>query len=242
MAGSGGAVYKKNNFIRSKKYETLFDDCNEISVDGIGELAYYPNRDSLSYIPVYKLESAKTFIRTTLRYPSFCKAWKAIVAAGLTNDKKNIDAVGLSLKKWSSPVMPFINGENYKQLQFLGLFEDLPVPSSARNSADVLQYLLETRLFMQPQDKDMIVMVHEIEYEMEIKVRSIRSILIVKGKDSVRTAMAKTVGLPLGIAAKLILLGKIKLTGLHIPILPQIYEPVLAELRKHAIRFEDHVN
>ena len=95
---------------------------------------------------------------------------------------------------------------------------------------------------MQPQDKDMIVMIHELEYEMGNKMHSVRSCLIVMGEDSVRTAMAKTVGLPLGIAAKLILLGKIKLAGLHIPILPEIYEPVLAELRNHAIQFEEHVS
>jgi len=88
----------------------------------------------------------------------------------------------------------------------------------------------------------MIVMIHELEYEMGNKTHSIRSSLIVKGEDSLRTAMAKTVGLPLGIAANLILKGKIKLTGLHIPILPEIYEPVLAELRKHAIQFEEHLN
>ena len=242
LAGSAGAVYKENGVVHNKKYETLFDGCMKINLDGIGDLAYYPNRDSLSYIPIYNLDSAKTFIRTTLRYPSFCNAWKPIVAAGLTNDKNNIDPAGLSVRKWSLPVTPVINEENYQQLQFLGLFDDLPVPQSAKNSADILQYLLETKLAMKQQDKDMIVMIHELEYEMGNKTHSIRSSLIVKGEDSLRTAMAKTVGLPLGIAANLILKGKIKLTGLHIPILPEIYEPVLAELKKHAIQFEEHLN
>ena len=242
LAGAAGAVYKENNCITTKKYETLFDNCNDINVDRIGNLAYYPNRDSLSYIPVYNLGSANTFIRTTLRYPAFCKGWKAIVAAGLTNDKKVIDAKGLSIKKWSAAIAPSLNDENKQQLYFLGLFDDLPVPSSAKTSADILQYLLETKLAMQPHDKDMIVMVHELEYEMDSKNHTTRSSLVVKGDDSIRTAMAKTVGLPLGIAAKLILQGKIKLTGLHIPILPEIYEPVLAELKKHGIQFDEQVN
>jgi hypothetical protein len=81
-----------------------------------------------------------------------------------------------------------------------------------------------------------------LEYEIENKKHETRSSLIVKGEDNIRTAMAKTVGLPLGIAAKLILQGKIKLTGLHIPILPEIYEPVLAELKKHNIQFEVQVS
>ncbi|HRF18294.1 MAG TPA: saccharopine dehydrogenase C-terminal domain-containing protein, partial [Chitinophagaceae bacterium] len=59
----------------------------------------------------------------------------------------------------------------------------------------------------------------------------------VKGENSLHTAMAKTVGLPLGIAAKLILNGKIKMKGLHIPTAKAIYEPVLAELEANDIYF-----
>jgi saccharopine dehydrogenase (NADP+, L-glutamate forming) len=99
------------------------------------------------------------------------------------------------------------------------------------------QFLLETKLVLQPTDKDMIVMVHEIEYEMNGESHAINSSLIVKGKDSLHTAMATTVGLPLGIAAKLILENKIPVKGLHIPILPVIYEPVLKELAAHGVQF-----
>ena len=239
LAGATGAVFKENNSIITEKYETLFDSCNEIHVNGPGTLSYYPNRDSLSYIPVYDLGTTDTFIRTTLRYPSFCKGWKAIVAAGLTNDKEEVNTNRLSFLNWSEKIIPLINDENKSLLRFLGLFDDLPVPSSAKTSADILQYLLETRLAMNLHDKDMIVMVHELEYEIQNKKHSVRSSLIVKGEDSTRTAMAKTVGLPLGIAVKLILTGKIKLTGLHIPILQEIYEPVLDELNNNGIRFEE---
>ncbi|HVM89853.1 MAG TPA: saccharopine dehydrogenase C-terminal domain-containing protein [Puia sp.] len=242
LAGAAGAVYKEAGKIINKPYPSLFEGCIEINVKKIGNLAYYPNRDSLSYIPVYELESASTFIRTTLRYPAFCKAWKAVVAAGLTDDKKFIDADKLSFKKWASPVVPYITEDISIPMQFLGLFDERPVPLSAKTSADVLQYLLETKLAMQPQDKDMIVMVHELEYILQNKRNYLRSSLVTQGEDNIRTAMAKTVGLPLGIAAKLILLGKITLTGLHIPILPEIYNPVLAELKKHHIHFEEELN
>jgi saccharopine dehydrogenase-like NADP-dependent oxidoreductase len=242
LAGIAGAVYKENDSIIKKKYEELFDHCEEINVSDIGRLSYYPNRYSLSYIPVYGLESASTFIRTTLRYPSFCKAWKAVVEAGLTDDRKNINIDNLTFKKWSAGIEPFITKENRDQLEFLGLFEDIAVPSNAKTSADILQYLLESKLAMNTLDKDMIVMVHEFEHETEQKKYSLRSSLIVKGEDSIRTAMAKTVGLPIGIAAKLILQDKIKLTGLHIPILPEIYEPVLDELKQHGIQFKEMVN
>ncbi len=92
---------------------------------------------------------------------------------------------------------------------------------------------------MEPADKDMIVMLHEFEYKLEGKNNQLKSCLVVKGEDSLRTAMAKTVGLPLGIAAKLILNETIKLKGLHIPTAKDIYEPVLNELETAGIKFTE---
>lgn len=106
---------------------------------------------------------------------------------------------------------------------------------------DVLQFALEQKLSLQPGDRDMIVMLHEIAYELEGKKYEVKSHLIVKGEDGSKTAMAKTVGLPLGIAAKLILQGTIKETGLHIPVIPAIYEPVLATLQAHGISFHESI-
>ena len=100
-----------------------------------------------------------------------------------------------------------------------------------------MQYLLEQKLALHPRDKDMIVMLHEIDYELKDRMHSMKSSLVVKGENSLHTAMAKTVGLPLGIATVLLLDGKIKETGLLIPISPAVYEPVLAALAKQGIRF-----
>jgi saccharopine dehydrogenase (NADP+, L-glutamate forming) len=168
---------------------------------------------------------------------------------------------GLNFAGWSAPLLPFIDADNKTPMKFLGLFDSSPVPDTARTSADILQHLVETRLAMRPDDKDMIVMLHEIEYSLpasdaarplpsappsgaaaihSVSTRhSVKSSLLVKGQDSLRTAMATTVGLPLGIAAKLILEGQIRLKGLHIPILPEIYEPVLAELAGQGVRFKE---
>ena len=242
LAGSGGAVYRQDGQVVSKKYETLFTDCEELEIPGAGRLAYYPNRDSLAYIPVYQLEDTKTFIRTTLRYPAFCKGWKSIVMAGLPDDKKAIATNGMTCRNWSAPVLPFINEDNRTLLEYLGFFDDSPVPRTSRTSADILQSLLEQKLVMLPGDRDMIVMYHEIGYEIDKRKFEIKSRLIVKGKDSTRTAMAKTVGLPLGIAAILILEEQIRLTGLHIPIIPEIYIPVLRKLKEQDILFTESFN
>ncbi len=239
MAGQSGAVYKLNNEIKKDAYEDLYDCSNKIEFDGLDGLAYYPNRDSLGYISTYKLPDTATFVRTTLRHVDFFKGWNAIVHAGLTNDVDTVDTKELTFKKWSAPVSAYVNEANKKMLEFLGLFDEEAVPDSAKTSADILQYLVETKLKMQPQDKDMIVMLHEFEYMLNGKEHQFRSCLVVKGEDSLRTAMAKTVGLPLGIAAKLILNDTIKLRGLHIPIATAIYEPVLSELQKNGISFVD---
>ena len=49
--------------------------------------------------------------------------------------------------------------------------------------------------------------------------------------------MSVTVGLPAGIAVKLIIEGKIQATGVHIPTTPEFYEPILKELEEYGIKF-----
>lgn len=127
-----------------------------------------------------------------------------------------------------------------KQLFFLGLDDEKTmIPGEKYTAADVLQLALEKKLALEPEDKDLIVMLHEIEFSIGSQRKYARSLLWVKGENSVRTAMAKTVGMPLGIAALMLLDNKIKLTGVQIPVSPEIYEPVLLELRKHGICFDE---
>lgn len=250
LAGKAGAVYKTKNKTIEIPYQSLFEACAEVEIHGLGQLAYYPNRDSLSYIPLYQLEEAQTFMRTTLRYPSFCKAWKYIVDLNLTDEEKKYQTNGLSFADFFTqyfnehhlqPVMmqAMKNDAIVQQLQYLGLFDEMLINKGLCSAADILQTLLEQKLVLEIDDKDMIVMLHEIDYEINGLSRTVNSSLIVKGDDHIRTAMAKTVGLPLGIAATLILDGKIKETGLHIPIIPSIYEPVLSELKKLNIAFQE---
>jgi saccharopine dehydrogenase-like NADP-dependent oxidoreductase len=108
-----------------------------------------------------------------------------------------------------------------------------------RTSPDILLHLMETKMMMKPGDKDMVVMVHEVEFVEAGKNRKTASSLVLKGEDHIHTAMAKTVGLPLGVAASLILKNEIRLTGLHVPVLPEIYEPVLKQLEPQGITFTE---
>jgi len=259
-AGSAGAVFKKEGKTFTLPYESLFDHNDTVSIPGLTDYAFYPNRDSLSYMPVYGLENIPTFIRTTLRHPSFCRAWKYIIKAGLTTEEKSpllSDGAKISFREClDKNIAAHTSDKDFDEFLvhsvdatdkilvtelfgYLGLLSEAPVPSTARCLADVLQFTLENKLSLSPLDRDMIVMLHEFEYAIDGHSSMIKSSLVVKGENSLRTAMAKTVGLPLGIAAKLILNGTITTTGLHIPIVKEIYAPVLNELEQYGINFNE---
>ncbi len=253
-AGSSGGFYKKNGEIVEVLYSKVFADEDQVvEVPGIGSLAWYPNRDSLSYIDTYNLHGINTFIRTTLRYPSFCRGWNKIVHLDLTNknDHEEIKncktfADWFELKKDKLiqneddfTEKDFFDNEFLEQINFIGLQSTNYLPDPVSNSASLLQYLLEKNLAMKAADKDMVVMLHEIQFSVDGKNKQTRSCLTVKGHDKTHTAMAKTVGLPLGIAVTLILENKINVTGLHIPVIQEIYTPVLNELELHGIKFNE---
>lgn len=129
-----------------------------------------------------------------------------------------------------------------KQLFFLGMDDEETVINKGQcSAADVLQFSLEKKLMLQPHDKDMVIMQHEINYEKEGENYKAISSLVLKGEDSKHTAMAQTVGQPLGIAAKLILNESLALKGLHIPVSKEVYEPVLKELEVQGIQFNEEI-
>ncbi|PSL43357.1 saccharopine dehydrogenase-like NADP-dependent oxidoreductase [Chitinophaga niastensis] len=256
MAGSSGATYKEKGKVKELSYEHLFDHSKIIQVPGLGKLAFYPNRDSLGYMEAYNLQDLATFMRATLRFPDFCEGWNAVVQLGLTEDTHKIQTDQLTYNKWATQhvtpekqsgpeeMMAQYLGVSTKskvirQLKYLGLLSTDVINLGEQTNAGILQFLVENKLKMEPADKDMIVMMHEIEFERRNMATRMHSYMITQGEDNVRTAMAKTVGLPLGIMAKLILQDKVTLTGLHIPVMPEIYNPVLKELEEYDIRFEE---
>jgi saccharopine dehydrogenase (NADP+, L-glutamate forming) len=256
LAGQSGATYKDKGKVKELTHEQLFDQSKTILIPGLGKLAYYPNRDSLAYMSSYNLDNIPTFMRATLRYPDFCEGWSAVIRLGLTDDSRKIQTDNLSFFKWATQHVKtdkqLSNEENValflgvsskskviRQLKYLGLLNGEVINQGEQTNANVLQQAMESRLGMSPNDKDMIVMMHEIEFERRNIATRMHSYMIVQGEDNLRTAMAKTVGLPLGITAKLLLQDKINLTGLHIPVMPEVYNPVLKELEEHDIRFEE---
>jgi saccharopine dehydrogenase-like NADP-dependent oxidoreductase len=314
LAGKPGATYRENGFEKMLLYEELFNPSRIVDVPGVGPLAWYPNRDSLNYIDTYQLQTAHTFVRTTLRHPEFCFGWNNLIQLKLTDETPLYQTDGMSLKEFfqlhlnrhgfkqwiekqltsrfiktkalleklqlllnaeetigeehmkelrefmmvdeqgalldvnleevKSSAAATVAGQvheanlSMKQLFYLGMDDrETMINKNTCSAADILRFCLEQKLALKTQDKDMVVMLHEIKYQKEGVSKNVNSCLVLKGENNVRTAMAKTVGLPLAIACKLILLGKITTTGLHIPVLPEIYEPVLYELESFGVSF-----
>lgn len=257
-AGADGAKYLSNGKEVMVPYSEIFKNNKKIRVDEVGSLAYYPNRDSMRYLELYDIPDVKNFMRATLRHPAFCKGWEAIIELGLTNNQDAFDCSGQTFASWLKNKSDYKNRVSLKDhivnklqltddkvvsmLEWLGLFDETPLKNGKLSSADLLLDILSDKWQMQPGDRDMVVMQHEVEYiHKDKKIRLISS-MVIKGEDSEHSAMAKTVGLPMAILTKLLLNKKISApAGVNIPTMPSVYRPILTELHHHGINFKEEV-
>ena len=107
-----------------------------------------------------------------------------------------------------------------------------------------MEDLLKKKLNLPIDGRDMVAIVHEMDAEFpdkSIKTERITSTFIEYGEAGGYTAIAKTVGLPAAIAAKLILTDELPISGCHIPTHPAIYSKVLPELKEAGLTFVEKV-
>jgi saccharopine dehydrogenase-like NADP-dependent oxidoreductase len=256
LAGSGGAVkFVQEGMYKYIPYHQVFRRTESIEIEGYGRFEGYANRDSLKYRDVYGLSNIPTIYRGTLRRPGFCRAWDTFVKLGATDDtyimedSENMthrdfinsflaynpfDSVELKLMHY----MKFDqDDEIMEKLKWLGIFDKTKIGLKNASPAQILQHMLEKKWSLSDTDKDMIVMYHKIGYSLQGIDEMVESSMVCIGEDKDYTAMAKTVGLPLAIGAKLILQGIIKTPGVQLPMSPEIYNPVLKELKEYGIEF-----
>lgn len=257
LAGQGVTCYIRNGDYKYIPYHKLFSRTESIIVEGLGDLEGYANRDSLNYRQIYGIEHIPTLIRGTIRQKGYCSAWNVFVQLGMTDDSYQLEGVeGMSRRDFLNAFLPYDEtasveeklcsyagieqgGEEFNKIAWLGLLDKVPLGLKEATPAQVLQEILEEKWQLGPEDKDMIVMQHKFSYRLQSEKREIIASLVCIGDDPQRTAMAKTVGLPLGIAARLVLEGKIQRTGVHVPISADIYGPILAELESLGIYMEE---
>ncbi len=254
LAGRNDAQFRRDGKEVKIPGSELFESCELMEVPGIGTFEGYPNRDSLSYIEIYSIPETKTMLRGTFRNKGWCGTLDKVADLGLLDiEERSLDGMtyaGLMRELTSASDSDVkaavaktcnieIDDAIITRLEWLGLFEEKQIPSGTKTILDALCHLFEEKMQYAPGERDMIVMHHEFIAEYPDKKQKITSTLIDYGIPNGDSSMSRTVALPVAIASKMILDGKIALTGVHRPIIPEIYEPILKELETLNIKMDE---
>ena len=261
ISGQGGAA----KFIQEGRYKyipyhKLFRRTEFIEVENYGKFEVYANRDSLKYREVYNLNDILTLYRGTIRRVGFSRAWDMFVQLGMTDDSYVLDdSEKLSNRDFVNLFLPFHPTDSveiklrhqlridqddimWEKLIELDLFNPKKIMGIKNATpAQLLEAILAEKWKLNPEDKDMVIMYHKIGYKTpDNELKQIDSKLVVLGENQTYTSMAKTVGLPIAIAAIKVLTGEINTPGVQLPITKSIYKPILDELEKNNICFTEH--
>lgn len=260
LAGQGGSsIWKEEGEVMQLNGHLIFANAREIKVPGIGVFDVYANRNSLTYEKLYGLAKARTLLRGTLRRRYFCAAWDVLVVQGFT-DSKNVlfDSGEADSKEWFSKVTGSLNTDLWIEslfgsgadltnveghLRFLQLelgCENLVVVG--KTSAQILEQILLDRWALEANHRDEVVMVHKLGVVDSLgDEKHWYSVLKVMGEGGDRTAMAKTVGLPLAMGVETFLEEEHADRGVCLPFDKSWYAPILEKLERQGIVFDEHL-
>ncbi len=256
LAGQGGtATFLDQGRVRVVPPYRTFQTLTSIEVDG-RPYDGYPNRDSLGYRELYGLSEVETLVRGTLRSAGFSQSWDVLVQLGMVRDDARLRwTQGVSWADWTRSFLPaeaehgrdvreavqHVTGateEALDRLDWLGLFDGESGPANPSGTpAQIIEALVTDKWVLRPEDRDMIVMWHRFDYEMNGVRKARTSSLSLEGKDSVFTAMSDTVGLPMALAVKPLMAGTFGTTGVDVPMSKTYYDPLLKGLADLGIRF-----
>lgn len=257
LAGQGGAAkFIQEGTYKYIPYHQLFRRTEFLEIQGFGKFEAYANRDSLKYRSIYGLDDVLTLYRGTIRRVGFSRAWQLFVMLGMTDDSYPMENTeNMSYREFTNSFLPYNPNDSvelkmryllkieqddvvWEKLLELDLFStDKKIGIKNATPAQALEKILSQSWALMPDDKDMLVMYHKFGYVLNGHQKQIDASMVVIGENQTHTAMAKTVGLPVAIAALQILKGNIKKPGVQLPIDSEVYEPILNELEQHGIRF-----
>ncbi len=259
LAGQGGAAeFLQEGLHKYIPYNRLFRRTELIKIKGYGEFEVYANRNSLKYQKVYGFKDILTLYRGTIRRVGFSRAWNIFVQLGMTDDSYTIpNSENLSYREYVNLFLPYSPTDSielklrhnlkidqddliWKKLKEIDIFNSkkyLEIKNAT--PAQALQKILMEKWALAKEDKDMIVMYHKFGYELNGKNYQIDSSMVTLGEDQTYTAMSKTVGLPVAIAALKILNKTITTPGVLRPIDKEVYEPILKELETYGVEFNE---
>lgn len=259
LAGQGGAAkFLQEGTYKYIPYHKLFRRTEIFKVNGYGKFEAYPNRDSLKYKSVYGLDDILTLYRGTIRRVGYSRAWNIFVRLGMTDDSYSIeDSENMSYRDFTNSFLGYNPHDSvelklrhylkieqddivWEKLLELDIFNpNKKVGLKHATPAQILEKILKDKWTLDEDDKDMIVMKHLFGYELNGEKKQIESNMVCIGDDQTYTAMAKTVGLPVAIAALKILNGEITTPGVQLPITKEVYNPILEELESYGITFKE---
>jgi saccharopine dehydrogenase-like NADP-dependent oxidoreductase len=256
MAGNNDGKYLRNGKIHAIPTEDLFKNPIKLNFDKVGELEVYPNRDSLPYVELYGIPETKTMFRGTFRYTKWCEVIDAMKKIGLlsydkfsmanmtyadmmakligasdSNEIKKKIADFLSVSTDSNPIVA---------LDWLGLLSTNLINRNEDSPFEVVSDIMIDKMMIKGDERDMVVMQHTfVASYPNGKQEVIRSRMLDFGTLKTDTSIARTVALPAAVGVEMILEGKISAKGVHIPVIPEIYNPILDSLEKLDIRMEE---
>jgi len=253
LASLNNAVYLKKGKKILIEPINLFRDLFSYTFPGIGELDVYPNRDSISYIDIYGIPETSTMYRGTFRYKGWCETLDAMkhlsMLDDITRDYSDMDYNGfLSERSGSAAGKEQIAAKlgiaeksaAIESLDWLGFFSHEKMNYASTSPFEITSDRMISKMLLTDNERDMVVLQHVFlaSYPGGIK-EVIKSSLLDFGSPDTNTAIARTVALPAAIAVKMILENKINLKGVYRPVLPEIYNPVLNELKILGIEMKE---
>lgn len=258
MAGRNNARYLKDGQVVEIEGKNLFKHNWLLEVPDGGKFEVYPNRDSMPYIETYGLEGIGSMFRGTLRNVGWCEILFNFAKFGFLSEELNNGFAGLTYREFMAIMAGKpgtmdtklavaekmgidVGSPVIKAMDWLGLFDDVAIPEgTALNPMDILGSLMQEKMQYNEGERDMLVLHHVFNAEYpQGKKEEITATMVDYGIPRGDSSMSRTVSLPAAIAVKLILTGQIKETGVHIPVKPEFYKPVLKELAAMDIKFEE---
>ncbi len=256
MAGNNDGKYLRNGGVQYIPTENLFKNPLQVMFPGVGLLDVYPNRDSLPYADLYGIPEVKTIFRGTFRYQGWCEIMDAMKRLNLLSyDKVNLEGMSYAgfmarqigvkdEQNIRSKVASWLNMSSeslpVRALEWLGLFLDEPVDRTEDSPFEIVSGLMIEKMMIQPEERDMVVMLHTfIASYPDGKKEVVKSRMLDFGTLLTDTSVARTVALPAACGVEMILEGRIRATGVHIPVVPEIYKPILDSLEKMNIHMEE---
>jgi saccharopine dehydrogenase-like NADP-dependent oxidoreductase len=255
LASRNSALYLKNGKRILVESPNLFKDRFSYNFPGLDKLEVYPNRDSVSFIDIYGIPEAQTMYRGTFRFEGWCETLDVMKGLNMLDDTVK-DYQGMShaeflaeraktdvtdlREKLASKLGISVGSTAIKALDFLGFFSDEKLQYRETTPFEITSDIMIKKMMLEPADRDMVVLQHVVlaSYQ-DGKKEVIKSSMLDFGSPSTNTSIARTVALPAAISVKNILGEQITVKGVHRPVIADIYNPVLNELKTLGVEMKE---